>query len=105
MASNVINGLQNYNPLTVLEAITLAKMSLVNAFTHNRSSNTRCSMALMAQIHSVTLVPIENPLSHENKNNRRLLEKAITFKQQGFFTTPTYYRLRIVWRVICWKVF
>ena len=74
-------------------------MSLVNAFTHNRSSNTRC-IALMAQVHSVTLVPIENPLSHENKNNRHLLEKAITFKQQGFFTTPTYYRLRIVWRVI-----
>ena len=74
-------------------------MSLVNAFTHNRSSNTH-SIALMAQIHSVTLVAIENPLSHENKNNRRLLEKAITFKQQGFFTTPTYYRLRMVWRVI-----
>ena len=58
-------------------------MVLVNAFTHNRSSNTRC-VALMAQVHSVTLLPIENPLSHENKNNRHLLEKAITFKRQGF---------------------
>ena len=74
-------------------------MSLVNAFTHNRSSNTRC-VALMAQVHTVTLLPIDNPLSHENKNNRHLLEKAITFERQGFFSTPTYYRLRIVWRVI-----
>ena len=74
----------------------LAKMSLVNSFTHNRSSNTRC-VALMAQVYSVTLQPIENPLSHENKNNRRLLEKAITLERQEFFTTPTYYGLRIVW--------
>ena len=59
--------------------MVLAKMSLVNAFTHNRSSNTRC-VVLMAQVHSVTLLPIENPLSHENNNNRRLLEKAITFE-------------------------
>ena len=74
-------------------------MSLVNAYTYNRLSNTHC-VALMAQAHSVTLLPIENPLSHENKNNRHLLEKAITFKRQGFFTTFTYYRLRIVWQVI-----
>ena len=66
-------------------------MSLVNAFTHNRSSNThnRSSnthcVVLMAQVHSVTLLPIENPLSHDN---RHLLEKAINFEQQGFFTTP-----------------
>ena len=53
-------------------------MSLVNAFIHNRSSNTHC-VVLMAQGHSVTLLPIENPLSYKNKNNRRLLEKAITF--------------------------
>ena len=52
--------------LTVLEAIMVAKMSLVNAFTHNRSSNTRC-VALLAQVYSVTLLPIEKPLSHENK--------------------------------------
>ena len=58
-------------------------MSLVNAYTHNKSSNTHC-LALMAQVHSVT--PIENPLSYENKNNRHLLEKAITFERQGFFT-------------------
>ena len=74
-------------------------MSLVNAFTYNRSLNTHC-VALMAHVHSVTLLPIENPLSHESKNNRHLLEKAITFERQRFFTTPTYYRLRIVWRVI-----
>ena len=55
----------------------LAKMSLVNAFTHNRLWNTRC-VALMAQVHAVTLLPIENRLSHQNKNNRRLIEKAIT---------------------------
>ena len=97
-------GLIITHQLTVLEAITLAKMSLVNAFTHNRSSNTRC-VALMAQIYSVTPLPIENPHFHENKNNRCLLEKAITFEWQGFFTTPTYYTLRIVWRVIWWKVF
>ena len=53
-------------------------MSSVNAFTHQRSLNTRC-VVLMARVHLVTL-PIENPLSYENDNNRRLLEKAITFK-------------------------
>ena len=74
-------------------------MSLVNAFTHQRSLNT-CRVVLMAQVQSVTLLPIENPLSHENDNNRRLLEKAITLEQQGIFTTPTYYILHIIWRVI-----
>ena len=54
-------------------------MSLVNAFTHKRSSNTHCAV-LMAQVHSVTLLPFKNPLSHENNNNGPLLEKAITFK-------------------------
>ena len=39
-------------------------MLLVNVFAHKRSSNTRC-VVLMAQVHSVTLMPIENPLSHE----------------------------------------
>ena len=87
MASNIINSLQNYNPLTVLEAITLVIMSLVNAFTHNRSVNTRC-VTLMGQVHSITPLPIENPLSHENKNNRRLLEKAVTLEQQGFLLSP-----------------
>ena len=53
-------------------------MSLVNAFTHNRSLNTHC-VVLMAQGHSVTLLLIKNPLSHKNENNRRLLEKAIIF--------------------------
>ena len=77
----------------------LAKMSLVNPFTHYRSWNTHY-VALMAQVHSVSLLPSENPLSHENRNKRHLLEKAITFERQGFFTTPTYYRLLIVWRVI-----
>ena len=89
MASNVIDGLQNYNPLTVLEAIMLAVMSSVNAFTHQRSLNTRC-VASLAKVHSVTLLPIENHLSHENDKNRCLLEKTITFKQQGSFTTPIY---------------
>ena len=65
----------------------LAKMSLVNAFTHNRSSNTHC-VVLMGQVHSVTLLHIKNPLFHENNNKRHLLEKAITFEQQGLFTTP-----------------
>ena len=70
-------------------------MSLVNAFTHNRSSNT-CCVTLMAQVHSVTPLAIENPLPHENKINKRLLEKAITFERQVFFPIPTYYRLHIV---------
>ena len=87
MASNVIDGLQNYNPLTVLEAITLAKMLLANAFTHNRLSNTHC-VVLMAQVHCVTLLPIKNPLSHENKN-RHLLEKTITnFRTTRIFHYP-----------------
>ena len=95
MASNVIDGLQNYNPLSVLEATTLVKMSSVNAFTHQRLLNT-CCVASMAQVQSVTPLPIENPLSHENDNNRHLLEKAITFERKGFFTTPTHYKLCII---------
>ena len=63
-------------------------MSSVNAFTHQRLSNTR--VVSMAQIHSVTPLPIENCLSQEEYNNRHLLEKAIIFKQQGLFTTPIY---------------
>ena len=89
---------------TVLEAIMLVKMSLVNAFIRMRLLNTRCAV-LMAQVHSVTLLPIVNPLSHENNNSRCLLEKAITFEWQGFFTTPICYRLCIVWRVIWQEVF
>ena len=38
MASNVIN----YNPLTVLEAITLAKILLLDAFTYQRFLNPQC---------------------------------------------------------------
>ena len=87
MASNVIDGLQNYNPSTILEAITLMRISSVNAFTHQRSLNT-CYVWSMAQVHSVTPLPIDNPLSHENDNNRHLLEKAITFEQQGFSLPP-----------------
>ena len=30
----------------------------------------------MSQVHSVTPLPIENPLSHENDNNRRLLQRS-----------------------------
>ena len=85
MTCNVINDLENYNPLT--EAITLAKRSSGNAFTHQRSSKIHYVVS-MAQVQSVTPLPIENPLFHENDNDRRLLEKAITFEQQGFFTTP-----------------
>ena len=70
-------------------------MSSVNGFIHLRLLNTHC-VALMTQVYSVTPLPIENPLSHENNNNRQLLKKAITFEQQGFITTPTYYRLHIV---------
>ena len=85
MVSNVIEVL--YNPFTVLEAITLAKMSLVNAFTYNRLLNIRC-VAIMVHVHSVIPLLIENPLSNENNNNRCFLENVITFKLQGFFTTP-----------------
>ena len=74
----------------------LTVMSSVNAFHHQKLSNT-CCVVLIAQVNSVTFLPIENLLSYENDNNRRLLEKAITFEQQGFFNTSTYYRLHIVW--------
>ena len=63
-------------------------MSAMNAFTHQRSLNIRW-VALIAQVHSVTPLPINNLLSHEN-NNWCLLEKAITFKRKRFFITPTY---------------
>ena len=45
---------------------------------------------------SVLLLPIENPLSHENKNNRQLLEKAITLEREGIFTIATFYELNIL---------
>ena len=78
MASN------DFNPPAVLESIMLVKMSSLNAFTYQRSLNT-CYVALMAQANSVIPLPIENPLSHENDNNRCLLEKATTFERQVFF--------------------
>ena len=79
-------------------------MSSVDVFPHQRLLNTHC-VALMAQVHSVTPLPIKNHLSHENHNNRHLLEKGITFQRQGFFTTSTYSRLCIIWQVIWWTIF
>ena len=51
-------------------------MQPVNVFPHQGLLKTRC-VASMAQVHSITSLPIENPFSHENDNNRCLLEKAI----------------------------
>ena len=39
---------------------------------------------------SVPLLPAENPLSHESKNNRRLLEKPITLERKGIFTIAKF---------------
>ena len=57
-------------------------MSLVNAFTYQRLLRIHY-VALMAQVHSVTPLPIKNPLSHVPMRTtaiRVLLEKAITFE-------------------------
>ena len=65
----------------------LEQMSSVNAFTHQRPSKIHY-VASMAQVHSVTLLPMENIPSHENDNSRNLLEKAITFERLEFLLPP-----------------
>ena len=68
----------------------------MGVFPHSRSSGP--DVALMApHSSSTTVLPIKNPLSHENKNNEQLLENAITLEQEGIFTIGTFCELSIVW--------
>ena len=53
----------------------LAKMSSVNVFTHQRSLNTRC-VGSMAQLHSVTPLPIENPFPMSMRNGTEVAYNA-----------------------------
>ena len=52
---------------------------------------------------STTALPIKNPLSHENKNNRQLLEITITLEWEGIFIIATFYDLSIVCQII-WRL-
>ena len=57
----------------------------MGAFHHSRLSAR--DVALMAShSFSTILLPMKNPLSHENKNNGQLLENAITLEREGIFT-------------------
>ena len=84
MASNIINGI--YKLSTTLEAITLT----INAISVCISSPEIIYSWCSVDGSPVPLLPIKNPLSHENKNNRRLLEKPITLEQNGIFIIATF---------------
>ena len=91
-----------YKPSIVLEAITLTTNVISVCISLPRivclwCSADGCSTTVANQ---VPLLPLENPLSHGNKNNRRLLEKAIALELKGIFTIATFCELCIVWRII-----
>ena len=65
----------------------------MSAFTYWRSSAR--DVALMAPTGPVLPLPFKNPLSHENKFNGQLLEKAMTLEQQGIFTIAMLHLLSI----------
>ena len=75
-----------YKPSTTLEAITLT-INVISVCTS--SPDIVCSWCSIDGS-SVPLLPVKNPLSHENKNNGRLLEKPITLKRKGIFTITTF---------------
>ena len=75
-----------YKPSTILEAITLS----INVISVCISSPEIVCLWCSVDGSLVPLLPVENPLSHENKNNRRLLEKPITLERKGIFTIATF---------------
>ena len=86
MASNVINWwFINYKLSTILEAIMLAIMLLVDAVTHQGSSVSSLS-GRTTEFHArkqSNWFPMRT-----NKNNGYLKEKVITFKRERILTIP-----------------
>ena len=85
-----------YKPFTVLEAVTLTiKFNVISVCIS--SPKIACSWCSV-EGSPVPLLPIANPLSHGNKNNRQLLEKPyLALERKGFFTIATFCELHIVW--------
>ena len=81
-----------YKPSTISEAIMLT-IDVVSACVS--SPEIICSWCSVDGS-PVPLLPVENPLSHENKNNRQLLEKPIALEQKGIFTIATFCELSVV---------
>ena len=75
-----------YKPSTILEAITLN----INVISVCISSPEIVCSWCSVDVSQVPLLPIANRLSHENKNNGRLLEKPITHERKGIFTITTF---------------
>ena len=81
---------------TVSEAITLT-IDVVSACVS--SPGIVCSWCNV-DCSPVPPLPVKNPLSHENKINRQLLEKLITLERKGIFTIATFCELGIVRRIV-----
>ena len=75
-----------YKPSTTLEAIMLT----INVISVCISSPEIVCSWCSVDGSSVPLLPVKNPFSHENKNNRQLLEKPITLERKGIFTIATF---------------
>ena len=85
-----------YKPSTISEAITLT-IDVVSACVS--SPEIVCSWCCIDGS-TVPLLPVENPLSHGNKNNRQLLEKPITLERKRIFTIAIFCELSTVWQII-----
>ena len=64
------------------------------AFPHHRSS-ARSVASMAPQYHCCARLPVENPLSYENKKNRRLLQKRITLERKGISLSPRFVNLAL----------
>ena len=78
-----------HKPSTILEAITLTIDVVSSCISSPEIICSWCSV----NGSTVPLLPVENPLSHGNKNNSQLLEKRITLEQKGIFTITTFVNL------------
>ena len=75
-----------------IEAITLVITVCIWLLTLDRSLvAVRSLMSLSDRTSQFHTRKQWNPLSHENKNNAHLLEKAISFEREGIFTIFTLY--------------
>ena len=81
-----------YKPSTISEAIML---TIDVASVCVSSPESVCSWCCVGGS-TVPLLPVENPLSHGNKNNRQLLEKPITLERKRIFTITTFCELSMV---------
>ena len=75
-----------YKPFTVLEAITLTINVISVCISSPKVICSWCSI----DGSPVPLLPIANPLSHGNKNNRQLLEKPQLSNEMEFSLSPHF---------------